>query len=293
MNIPSIGVCSDRMEGTRKGKHMGFKISLAGDLGSGKSTVSKIIIAETGAVYYGTGVIARQIAQKYGMDIASFNIYMETHPELDREIDDGLRALSSRTEDMIIDSRMAWHFVEHTFRVYLTTDPAVSAARIMRDHRATELFSSLEEAKARIRARKDSERKRYGELYGVDNKDLCNYDLVIDTTYASPEAVAAQILSSLALWQKDESYRGCFLCPKRLCYPDDAPDQDLVSSFSRMIEAGAAPLSTVIEQNDNFYLIGECESALAYSLCDATFLPCRLMRGEVDPAHYIRMEDSL
>ena len=66
------------------------KISLAGDLGSGKSTVSKILIEELGATYYSTGAIVRDIAEKRGMSVVELNTYMETHPEIDHEIDDGI-----------------------------------------------------------------------------------------------------------------------------------------------------------------------------------------------------------
>ena len=38
------------------------KISLAGDLGSGKSTVSKILIESLNAEYYSTGAIVRSVA---------------------------------------------------------------------------------------------------------------------------------------------------------------------------------------------------------------------------------------
>ena len=70
------------------------KISLAGDLGSGKSTVSKILIERLGASYYSTGSIVRSIAEKRGMTVTELNVYMETHPEIDHEIDDGLVALA-------------------------------------------------------------------------------------------------------------------------------------------------------------------------------------------------------
>ena len=56
------------------------KISLAGDLGSGKSTVSAIIVDRIGAEYYSTGAIVRSIAQKHGMSVVELNVYMETHP---------------------------------------------------------------------------------------------------------------------------------------------------------------------------------------------------------------------
>ena len=50
------------------------KISLAGDLGSGKSTVAKILLAELGAEYYSTGSIVRSIAERMGMEIGELNV---------------------------------------------------------------------------------------------------------------------------------------------------------------------------------------------------------------------------
>ena len=94
---------------------MGYKISLAGDLGSGKSTVSLILIDRLGLEYYGTGKICRRVAIEMGLDIADMNVYMETHPEVDKMIDDGLVALSDDPRNLIIDSRMAWHFTRDTF----------------------------------------------------------------------------------------------------------------------------------------------------------------------------------
>ena len=41
--------------------------------------------------------------------------------------------------------------------------------------------------------RRQSEQARYMHLYGVDIKDLKNYDFVIDTSDISPETVAGRI----------------------------------------------------------------------------------------------------
>ena len=106
------------------------KISLAGDLGSGKSTLSKILTERLGMEYYSTGTICREVATRHGISVGEMNKYMETHPELDHEIDDGLSALSEVDRPLLIDSRMAWHFTKGTFRVYLSTDLLTSAARI-------------------------------------------------------------------------------------------------------------------------------------------------------------------
>ena len=164
------------------------KISLAGDLGSGKSTVANILLDALGAEYYSTGGMVRAIAERMNMTIGELNVYMETHPEIDKEIDDGLVALKDDPRSLIVDSRMAWHFTKGTFKVYLSTDIEVAAARIMCAKRLGEESSTLEEAIFSTKQRRLSETKRYSEKYGVDITDLSNYSLVVDTTYATPEA---------------------------------------------------------------------------------------------------------
>ena len=178
-----------------------IKISLAGDLGSGKSTVGKLLSEQLGAEVYSTGTIQRQIAKEMGMTTLELNQYSETHPEIDDRIDDGLRALNERDISVIIDSRMAWHFVPSSFSVYMSADPAVAAERIMQAGRESESFQSIGEAIRSIAARRKSEQARYQQLYGVDIKDLRNYDYVIDTSRLSPEEVAARIVGA---YQKQE-----------------------------------------------------------------------------------------
>jgi len=187
------------------------KISLAGDLGSGKSTVSKIIIDRLGAEYYSTGAIVRGVAEKHGMTVVELNKYMETHPEIDHEIDDGLVALSDVDKLLIIDSRMAWHFTRGTFKVYLSIDIETGAYRIMNANRDGEHRATLEETVKDTRDRRASEKKRYMEQYGVDIKDLSNYSLVVDTSYATPDEVAEVIIESLAAWREDKDIKLCFI----------------------------------------------------------------------------------
>ena len=153
---------------------MNIKISLAGDLGSGKSTVGKILAEEYGAQLYSTGTIQRKIATEMGMTTLQLNQYMETHPEIDGKIDDGLRALEKEPLDLIIDSRMAWHFVPSSFSVYMMADAYISAERIMNAGRESEPFASVEEAVRSVSDRRKSEMLRYSHLYGVNIKDMEN-----------------------------------------------------------------------------------------------------------------------
>ena len=268
------------------------KISLAGDLGSGKSTISDLLIADLGAEYYSTGRIVRSIAEKRGMTIGELNAYMETHPEIDHEIDDGLVALSADERFLIIDSRMAWHFTKGTFKVYLSTDIETSALRIMSANRKGEHNATLEETVAATRARRESEKKRYSEQYGVDIKDLSNYSLIVDTTVATPREVADAIIAGLESWRVDKQYKAAFISPERLNLPDKEPDSALMADLSLKLELGEDIGSiSVIERDGEFYLSEGLEIALAYSFNMDRFVPARLVSGEPS-GEYVRMKNS-
>lgn len=175
-------------------------ISITGDLGSGKSTVSDILCKQLNYEYIYTGKIQREIALKYNMTTLELNKYSETHPEIDEEIDSTFKSLNEST-DLIVDSRLAWFFLPQSFKIFLKTDLTVSADRISGDNkRKNEKYLSKEEAVSKIAARKESENKRYMELYGADCSDLSNFNIVVDTSYITPEQVADIILTEYNSW---------------------------------------------------------------------------------------------
>ena len=270
------------------------KISLAGDLGGGKSTVADILIKRLSAEYYSTGAIVRSIAEERGMTVTELNKYMETHPEIDHEIDAGIAALSEDERFLIIDSRMAWHFTKGTFKVYLSCDIETSALRIMYANRKGEHSSTLEETIECTKGRRESEKKRYFAQYGVDITDLSNYSLVVDTTYATPEEVAGVILSVLEKWKANPSMHFCYLSPERINYIDDEHDGDKMAEYSAALERGEnIPPVRVFEQDGEFYIADGQESALAYAFNLYTYLPAELVPGEIGDRKYVKMKNSL
>ena len=175
-------------------------ISITGDLGSGKSTVSDILCKQLNYEYIYTGKIQREIALRYNMTTLELNKYSETHPEIDEEIDSTFKSLNE-SSDLLVDSRLAWFFIPQSFKVFLKTDLIVSANRISGDDkRKNEKYSSTEDAVNKIAARKASENKRYIELYGADCSDLSNFNLVVDTSFITPEQVAEIILAEYNSW---------------------------------------------------------------------------------------------
>ena len=172
---------------------MFFKISLAGDLGSGKSTVSDILSEKYGAKIISAGLHQRKIATKLGITIEEFNRLMESDRSYDKKLDDMLAAYDALDGNYIFDSRMSWYFVPSATSFYLKVDPLVAAKRVCSADRTDEKFDNCALAMESLAARRESEAKRYLDYYGQDIRDMNNYDHVVDTTFLTPEAVAEVI----------------------------------------------------------------------------------------------------
>ncbi|MDR2385081.1 MAG: cytidylate kinase family protein [Tannerella sp.] len=176
-------------------------ITITGDLGSGKSTVSNLLCENLKYDYIYTGKIQRKIAHRYGMTTLELNKYSETHPEIDQEIDANFKSLSNASH-LIVDSRMAWFFIPDSFKVFLKTDVVIAAERISADKlRNNEIYASREEAVKNIIARKTSENKRYLKLYGADASDMSHFDLVMDTSHITPQQAAETIIREYESWR--------------------------------------------------------------------------------------------
>ncbi|MBQ7408702.1 MAG: cytidylate kinase family protein [Clostridia bacterium] len=167
-----------------------FKISVTGDLGSGKSTVCEILAKTMNAERVTLGTITRKVAADMNMDTIEFNKFIEGKPEYDEKFDDYQRQYEGKSGNYIIDSRLGFHFVPSTYSFYLKVDLVESARRIMNANRSTESYSSIEEGVRKIQERRESERARFKDFYGVDILDMSNYDCVIDTTNLTPQQVA-------------------------------------------------------------------------------------------------------
>ncbi len=182
-----------------------MQITFSGRLGSGKSTVCAILRDKYGYEIYSTGTVQRKVAQEMGIDTLELNKRMKENPELDHIIDDAVVKLSrERAGDKIVyDSRMAWHFAENTFKVYMYVDPDVAGERVFNANRGSvESYSSPEEASAKLMERAMEENRRFKEIYGVDNLDFNNYDLIVDSTFATPEEIALTIVENAIEFEK-------------------------------------------------------------------------------------------
>ena len=98
----------NKMENKMKGKKKHI-ISIAGDLASGKGTVSAILAKKLGYTIYKNGEYFRKLAKDHNMDVTEFNKYVEKHPEIDRQIENSARLYSIDHDNFIIDARLGWY----------------------------------------------------------------------------------------------------------------------------------------------------------------------------------------
>jgi CMP/dCMP kinase len=170
-------------------------ITVNGDLGSGKSTVSIGLAERLGLRRVSVGDLYRQMASERGMSALEINLHAELDDAIDATVDTMQKQIAASGEQVVMDSRLAWHFFKNGFKVHLITEPTVAAGRVLgRPANEVENYATLEEAKERLRSRSESERQRFLTRYHADKYALRNYDLVCDTTRARPEEVLELIV---------------------------------------------------------------------------------------------------
>jgi len=173
-------------------------ITVNGDLGSGKSTVSVGLAERLGLRRISVGDLYREMARERGMTALQLNLHAELDDVIDGTVDAMQREIAESGERVIMDSRLAWFFFTDGFKVHLITDPTVAARRVLgRPANEVENYATLEEAKDRLRSRSESERQRFLTRYHADKHALRNYDLVCDTTRARPDEVVDLIVAAI------------------------------------------------------------------------------------------------
>lgn len=167
-------------------------ITITGDLGSGKSSVAKELSDKLNYGFLSTGKLFREIAIQKGLDVLELSSLAKKDTTIDDVIDHKLKAFDQ--DDFVIDSRMAWHFIKNSFKIYIQVETLVAAKRIIEANRDSEKYETIEAAVLGISARKEEERERYQTLYGVDITCMENYDYILDSSNLNVNEVVHEIM---------------------------------------------------------------------------------------------------
>jgi cytidylate kinase len=193
-------------------------ISITGDLGSGKSSVAKVLCEKLGYKFISTGVIQRKLGLEKGMDTLEFNKYTDDNKDVDDYIDQHLKDINEGDESYILDSRLAWFFVNKSFKVYLIAFSQIAAQRILNDNirigepNATDVDIKIQESAKR----RSIENNRFEKNYGAKSDMLDSFDLIIDTSYVNFEQVSTMILDAYSKWIQKKAFNKIWFSTKRM-----------------------------------------------------------------------------
>lgn len=179
-------------------------ITITGFPGSGKSSTAKAVASALGYEHFSSGDLYRKMATARGLTIEELNFLAEKQKEIDLEVDEFLKKIAREKKNIVIDSRMAFHWMPDSFKVFLKLDARTAAqrafAQIQRVGRVGQDGSSVDEVLENTLKRRKSEQKRYSDLYGVDITDQSQFDLVVDTAKYDLSEVSRIIIAAYKKW---------------------------------------------------------------------------------------------
>jgi len=172
-------------------------LTVSGLIGSGKTSVCRELSGLTGWRVVSAGTILRRMAEDRGLSVIELNEIAKTDESIDKLIDDQLIALRDSIESLIVDSRLAWHFIPSSYKVHLIVDTSIAANRVFNAQRSDESYATPEAAYAANAQRQTIENERFKQYYGIDCEDRSNYDLILDSSATMPAELAARMFEAV------------------------------------------------------------------------------------------------
>ncbi len=171
-------------------------ITISGIAGSGKSTVAKLLAKRLNYKHYSIGDFMREIAKERNLSLLELSKLAENDKTIDKELDKKQVELA-KEDNFVIDSRLGFHFIKDSIKVFLEVNLNEAAKRILKEKREHEQYKDIQESIEKIKTRINSEDRRYKDYYGIHYHDKDNYDIVIDTTEQKPEEIVEKILKTI------------------------------------------------------------------------------------------------
>lgn len=167
-------------------------IVVAGDIGTGTTTLAKKLAEKLELKYKSTGDFFRAYAKENNIELWD----KESVPdEVDQEVDNQFTKLLENESGYVVDSHYAGWFardIADVFKVLLTCDPKVAEERIItRDH--THQENSME-----VQKRREGIIAKFKKLYSQENhEDPKFFNLVIDTTQTDQAQTLAKVMAEI------------------------------------------------------------------------------------------------
>lgn len=173
-------------------------ITISGIAGSGKSTVAKLLAKKLNYKHYSIGDFMRDMAKEKNITLLELSKLAEKDKAIDKELDKKQIELGKKQDNFVIDSRLGFHFIKNSKKIFLNVDLNEAAKRILKEKRKHESYKDIQESAEKIKTRIKSENKRYKEYYNIDYQNKTHYDIIIDTTDIKPEEIVKDILKIIS-----------------------------------------------------------------------------------------------
>lgn len=169
-------------------------ITISGLIGSGKTTVCRMLGEQLEHRTVISGHVFREMAKELDLSLEEFGLKAEQDPKYDALIDERMVDIARNDGDLILEGRLAGQMMRRNsipaFCVFLDAPLDIRTQRVS-GREGVDLTAAMHE----MSAREASEVLRYRKFYDIDVTDRSIYDMVIDTGALTPEQVVEMIVS--------------------------------------------------------------------------------------------------
>ena len=174
-------------------------IAVSGPNGTGKTTICTNLSRRLQWEHVNVGQEFRRLAEEFNLLIEDFGSVPD---EILLQIDELMKNRMANETNTIWDGRLSCFLSRDRpdiFKILCTADFEIRASRTsIRD------IIPLEEAKELIIAREDEEKNVFRRLYKLEDPfDLRWIDLVVDTSYNTPQELAEKIIATMGFRVKE------------------------------------------------------------------------------------------
>lgn len=168
-------------------------ITISGKICTGKSTLRNLLVKKLGWQTFSTGELFREYVKKHNLCLDQAE---EQNNKLSKKIDGQVRKLLKTKKNQIVDSWLAGitaRGVPLVLKILLVCKDDIRYKRFAKREK-----TSYIDAKIKVEERFDNWAKKIYQIYKRnDFFDEKHFDLVIDTSYITPQAILKKVLNTL------------------------------------------------------------------------------------------------
>lgn len=167
------------------------RITISGEVASGKSTIGKLLANKLNYEFESIGNDTRKKAEILGKSIVEFQEFNKENLSIFKELDNEFALKCNSKENIVIDYRIGFRFIKGSFNIFLKIDEETATRRLIQNQRSNESHHT-------VSYRNTIFKKQFLNSYGIDYTDVLHYDLVIHVDeFETDEQIVKYVLNNL------------------------------------------------------------------------------------------------